>query len=604
MRNKLSFAIIFSVIISGCDSLLDPYPYGQVDDEEMEKFQNYVSGLVGYAYEQIPRNYRTIEGNRLDCTTDDAVLTSVNDQVVKFATGRSNNSQDPFSGIWSSSYKAIANLNIFLDDNMGLNNKYYLDPKLDEAFKKRLQGEAYGLRAFMEWRLLKTYGGRGIKSGEMLGTPIITEKVTVDSEQIYYTRSSYDKCVEQILSDCEAAYALLPLAHRDFLYTDEELRTYQGILGGCNWGRIDGITTRAILADMYLTYASPLFNPNGDMERWKKAAEYAKEVMDFKLNTDNVSGGFVWSNRLNWFDACSPNGIFVSRRDGNTDTNDSHEKEFYPVGFRGDGVLGATHDLVDAFPMSNGYPKEHPEGQKLYDPNNPYANRDPRFYSVIFYPGSTNKHDYTFETWFDETSGEWGKDSPGLAKVSRTGYHIRKMVYPDLDWSAANVYKGPHVKHYYRWEHMVLAFAEAANEYTKDPNSTFFGISPKDALKYLRSRKTYDNKVIFADSDPYLEEAAEDYETFRELVHNERRIEFCFEGQRFFDIRRWATNVNEINKPVHKINVIKKTDGTFIYEVQEVENREFPSLFIPIPYGDILKDDNLEQNEGWNTWSK
>lgn len=604
MRNKLSLVIIFSILVSGCDSLLDTYPYGQVDDEEMGKFQKYVSGLVGYAYEQIPRHYRNIEGNRLDCATDDAVLTNVNDQIVKFATGISNNAQDPFSSVWSSSYKAIANINTFLKDDMGIKTNYYINPELDKVYKERLLGEAYGMRAFMEWRLLKFWGGKGIKSGKMLGIPIITERVTTESDKIYYDRSTYDDCVKQILDDCEKAKKLLPIAHRDFLYDKEYLLTYQKVLGSCNWGRIDGITISAILADMYLTYASPLFNPNGDNERWRKAAEYAKEVMDFKLNVDNVAGGFEWSKKFDWFDACSPNSVFVSRREGNSDANDSHEREFYPVGFRGDAVLGATHDLIESFPMSNGYPKEHPEGLKLYDPKNPYANRDPRLYSIIFYPGSSNKHNYTFETWYDEESDKWGKDAPGLTKVSRTGYHIKKMVYPDLDWSAANIHKGPHVKHFYRWEHMVLAFAEAANEFTKDPNSTFFGISAKDALKYLRSRKTYDGANLYNESDPYLEEAANDYETFRALVHNERRIELCFEGQRFFDIRRWATNVDEINKPVHKINVVKKSDGTYSYEVDEVEKREFPSLFIPIPYGEILKDNNMEQNEGWNSWSK
>ena len=94
------------------------------------------------------------------------------------------------------------------------------------------------------------------------------------------------------------------------------------------------------------------------------------------------------------------------------------ESALYPGGFQGNGALGATQDLVDAFPMKNGYPKDHPEGAKLYDPKNPYANRDPRFYSVIFYNNSKANRDnnetkpmYTFECW--ENQDALGKDAAG-----------------------------------------------------------------------------------------------------------------------------------------------------------------------------------------------
>lgn len=87
------------------------------------------------------------------------------------------------------------------------------------------------------------------------------------------------------------------------------------------------------------------------------------------------------------------------------------------------------------------------------------------------------------------------------------------------------------------------------------------------------------------------------------MIKNERRIEFCFEGQRFFDLRRWNTDVSQINKPVHGIYVVKRADATLEYSSMNVEERMFPSLYVPIPYKEILKSTQLEQNEGWNTWS-
>lgn len=592
---KILLSICLLSLFTSCDDLLDTYPYGQIDDDKMPEYQTYVKGLVGYAYEQMPRDYRNIQGNRLDCATDDAVLTSLTDNVTRFATGTVNNSQDPFSATWTSYYKAIANLNLFLKDDMGYNTHYYLDEETDERYRKLLQGEAYGMRAMMEWTLLKYWGGKGMKSGELLGFPIITEKITVNTSDVDRKRNTYAECVEQIQKDCDEALKYLPDAHRDFLLTGDDVN-YKNVIGSCNWGRIDGMSVKAILADMYLTYASPLFNPNNDAERWKKAAEYAKEVMDMK---DRIDGphGFNKSDALNWADAYSPSAIFVSRRISNSDATDATERDFYPAGYQGNGILGATEDLVDAFPAKNGFPIT--DERSNYDAASPYANRDLRLARDIFYPGSKNTKGYVFEAWAD------GKDAPGLSKVSRTGYHINKMVYPDLKWTDASPKKGPHVKYYYRWENVALMFAEAANEY-EGPDGNTFGLSAKEALEYVRKRNVTTTVASpYKTSDPYLSEMADKgKDSFRELIHNERRIELCFEGSRFFDVRRWNTNVAAINKPVHMISVVKNEDGSFTYTKTELDQRVFPSLYIPIPYDETMRASNMEQNEGWEKWSR
>ena len=148
---------------------------------------------------------------------------------------------------------------------------------------------------------------------------------------------------------------------------------------------------------------------------------------------------------------------------------------------------------------------------------------------------------------------------------------------------------------------MVLTFAEAANQ-AVGPNDNKFGITAKDAMKYLRSRRTYDNTNGFA-TDPYLDEVAAAGKTaFNEFVKNERRIETCFEGMRFYDMQRWSTSLSEINKSVHGAKIIKNSDGTFTYNKMEVEKRALPSAYLPIPYEEMLIMSELEQNEGWDAW--
>lgn len=49
--------------------------------------------------------------------------------------------------------------------------------------------------------------------------------------------------------------------------------------------------------------------------------------------------------------------------------------------------MNPSQNLVDAFPMANGYPVD--DARSGYDANNPYANRDPRLDKYIIYNGSS-----------------------------------------------------------------------------------------------------------------------------------------------------------------------------------------------------------------------
>lgn len=170
-----------------------------------------------------------------------------------------------------------------------------------------------------------------------------------------------------------------------------------------------------------------------------------------------------------------------------------------------------------------------------------------------------------------------------------------------LNWSDASVNKQPHTNFIIRWAHMVLNFAEAVNQVVGPTDATKYGLSSKQAMKYLRSRKTYDNANGIT-ADPYLDEASLNPASFNDFVKNERRIETCFEGMRFYDLRRWTSDLTELNNSVHGISIVK--DGNnYTYTKVEVEPRVFKSAYMPIPYNQILKNKNLIQKEGWDGWN-
>ncbi len=80
----------------------------------------------------------------------------------------------------------------------------------------------------------------------------------------------------------------------------------------------------------------------------------------------------------------------------------------------------------------------------------------------------------------------------------------------------------------------------------------------------------------------------------RQLIRNERRIELCFENKRFWDLRRWNADLTETARGM-------RISGNTYNSNLEVEKRDFKPYMIygPLPYEDVLKFSNLEQNAGW-----
>jgi hypothetical protein len=88
----------------------------------------------------------------------------------------------------------------------------------------------------------------------------------------------------------------------------------------------------------------------------------------------------------------------------------------------------------------------------------------------------------------------------------------------------------------------------------------------------------------------------------RDVIRRERRTEMAFEEQRYWDIRRWKIGETVYNKPLRGMQITKNPDGTFTYKIIDVSTTVFTSRMYryPIPYSEIIKNKNLQQNEGWN----
>jgi len=145
-----------------------------------------------------------------------------------------------------------------------------------------------------------------------------------------------------------------------------------------------------------------------------------------------------------------------------------------------------------------------------------------------------------------------------------------------------------HVWVIFRYAEIFLNYAEALNEaYGPEYIDGQFSLSAKDAVNKIRQRVGM----------PLLPSLSQDM--FREKVRNERRVEFAFEGQRFWDIRRWK--IGDRTNMIYGLEIEKGENGAFEYNRILVEPRKWEDkMYIyPIANTERFKNVNLVQNPGW-----
>jgi hypothetical protein len=462
-------------------------------------------------------------------------------------------------------------------------------------FIDRLKGEAYGLRALNMYFLLQNYGGVGT-SGELLGVQIWTEPYDA-TVNMNIPRNSFKECMDSLMKDAERAIELLPTDYVN-ITSDSQIPTkykslgidnadYNRVFGATTWGRMSGRIVAAVRAQAALLAASPAFSASG--MTYAEAADYAAQVLD---SNNGVSG--IAADGYKWFAAdvvgtntdASSNHAEIIWRSGYEESS-SLEASNFPPSLYGTGRINPTQNLVDAFPMANGYPITN--ASSGYDANNPYAGRDPRLATYIVYNGSTlGVNNSTINTTTEATNNDGINKESGYS--TRTGYYMRKLLRTDVNPNSTNSVTKYHYTARIRYTEIYLDYAEAANEAWGPKASGSHSYSAYDVIKAIRKRAGI---IDPSGGDAYLETAAASKETMRELIRNERRIELCFENHRFWDLRRWNVDLNETARGM------QITGST--YKTIDVEKRQYESYMIygPIPYSDLLKFSNLEQNQGW-----
>ncbi len=575
---KYQILVMFTLIcFSGCE-VLEPEPDNTSNIEDLNSVMTYTEGLLMNAYRNLPTSHSSFP---LSYACDDAVNNDPSSSIKTVVSGGWTSNSNPFS-VWSTSYESIFYINTFLTEMEGV--KWYWENEVsDSLFAVKLRAEAHALRAWNYFNLLQAHAGKG-PDGEMLGVPIIDTVLEIGNPSDYeIPRSSFNDLVEFIVADCDTAIKYLPNR-----WTDTDNPERDRAIGARNTNRINGLTARFIKAKTLLYAASPAFSDG--------TYTYTNAIMPaaFVLVLNGLLTSVTPSNTalLDFYNNPVVADWTVNNREviwysTKQDPGRSWEQQNYPPSLSGRGYTNPTQDLVNAFPMADGTPVT----EAKLNSSNPYSGRDPRLAKYIMYNGSTFKVGGVTTTINTKpNSASENVDAVGSSNdySTKTGYYLRKFMNTEnvnLDPKVNS--SGMHYYTYVRYSEALLMFAEAANE-AGGPDAKFGGMSARSVMNALRSR-------VGITSNAYVNGLASK-EEMRDFIRNERRIELCFEKQRFWDLRRWNMT-EEMKKPVNGVKVSE--DGT-TYNYFEVEKRQFSDyqIYGPIPYSETLKY-SIVQNEGW-----
>lgn len=563
--------LVFTSMVS-CDSILEPIDENRLDFDFVKTDPESAEGVLLNGYSRIPNQF-TFN----DVATDDAVNNQLNNSFKRMALGELNAQFNPISR-WNN-YESILWLNQFLDIVEANEIVWSTNDEINEMFYMRMEGEALALRALHHFYILQAHAGVGT-SGQLLGVPYLTD--FIESNGDFNTpRLSFEATVEAILKDIDAALALLPTDYSnnpslvDEWYQDFDFSNYQ-VVNGKNYNlRMSGRVAKALKARVALFAASPSFL--NDQTYYNMAANISSEV----LNTIGGVAGLA-PNGVNYFTTYNEKNDVEMIWRGNIQgsPNSGIESRMFPPSVNGRGEVNPTQNFVDAFPMKSGLPATTANG---YDPQNPYANRDPRLEEYVVVNGSSFGGG-------DINTGVGGNVDrlDSIPEFStKTGYYLKKLLRPDVRLNDDGSSVGQrHYDVYFRYTELFLILAEAANE-IGGPDHQVDGITARDVISAIR------NRAGISQPDNYLTSIATT-EDMRELIRNERRIELSFEGHRFWDLRRWGLSLNETAKGYF-------FDGSNYVEFPSVEIRNYQpfATYMPIPNSEILKFSELEQNIGW-----
>lgn len=624
MKRKLLFhgLLLLWITAISCKKYLDVVPKEIVTEKDIYDNINTAERAWANMYTSLNTSSANIYTNTvLGACTDECKNHWENVAELKFNSGAWGPTDNSL-GNWGTAYQFIRRANIFLKNI----DKTPIPQDRMEYYSARIpqyKAEVRFLRAKLYFELLRSYGA----------VPLLGDDVTdvsVNIPDALNIRKPVMEVVDYIVTELDQVAPVLPID-----YTDNPGET----------GRITRGAAMSLKAITLLYAASPLFNGNTlyagvknmdgtqlfpqtyDKEKWKKAADAAKAVLDmnvYALNNPNPSNPIDNYARLFFsreYKETILSYLMGSTRDLDQNLQPNGQDAQSAGGF---GKFSVLQEMVDAYEMKNGlvitdpnsgYTKDGFWDGPLWDGksfrqakniSNMYRNRDPRFYASInfqyaFWDSANHRRPLKY-AYFGNNGGAsdgWPKSGTNC----ESGYNWRKWCDPGVNLRGSG--NGNRNYPVIRLAEIYLIYAEAMNEYLESPDQEVY-----DAVNKIRARVSMPGLPVSGTNDNTKV-------GMRKRIQNEWRVEFAFEGKRFWDVRRWLIAKNVDNGDVHGMNarptsaelqatgldVGSEAAGLAVfYKLTTIQRRVFTDrhYLMPIPQTEIDKGNGkLVQNLGW-----
>jgi hypothetical protein len=475
--------------------------------------------------------------------------------------------------------------------NMTLQNIKLL--KADQAIIDDYTAQAHFVRAFCHFELFRIWGPM----------PYIT-KVLGPDDQWDIPRLSKHETLLRVAADMDTAATFF--AKAGVMRRDNPVPGAPGHLTNTEQARPNGVAAKAFKARALLYAASPLNNELG-VKDWEEAAkanweaitvakQFGYDLLTAAKYKDNYVGvtytneqlwGYNYGtwNETNGAQQSIISGVFT----GNTSNTWSGECP--------------TQNFVDKFETKFGEPlntkadRDAATAAGHYNEQDPYANRDPRFYIDIIHNQATNMIGWSgskAQIWYDMSSGSavYGElVNPAYLGITRTGYLSR------IKNKASKQITDPII----RLGELYLNYAEAANE-AYGPN----GSAPGASMTALQAINLIRSRILQPDVMPQYTVSKD---AFRPRIKNERNIELSFEGHYYFDIRRWKDAPVAYAGPLIGIDIEKVKASTtyptgfkytrFALSADRQSNWKEAMYYLPFNTEDTYKMKKFVSNEVW-----
>jgi len=614
LARTLSIVLACSLLfVVGCTDTLGVDPRDELPEDAVWEDSSLIDAFLNEIYSGIGYGFGTPS---LSSMVDEAKFThgwgiSPNETNTisptdrgSFGPGAFESDFDTFERFrWDKVYGRIRDINRFLENVPG-------SSALSSDEKETLIGEARFLRAYFYHNLMRLHGGVPLVDGLFeLGGGL---------ESFQMPRNSFKETIDFIVNDLDAAAERLPIEGRD--------------QGAATKGGALALKSRVLLhaaSDLYNENPSDMeetgFTSGSQQERWEQAKGAAQAVID--LGVYSLENVHVLGDPMATADAYHE--LLIKGEPGGTGAiwtrffdpsvggfaSDQHDISLWssPNGYLSWSGDAPLQQHVDQYEMNDGSVFEWEGGDPVstnepIDVENPYKDRDPRFYANILFNGAN---------WRERPSGPNNIDPKGVIQTgryempgqeelrsgldtrsgpfqdwngSRTGYNMRKFIANDIlphNTKAHNPWP------FLRYAEILLNFAEASVELGDTDDALW-------ALNQIRARVGM----------PEVPPNGGPNRTLMERVRQERAVELAFEQHRYFDVRRWMT-VEEAYQDAKGIDIVGRLDPdgellvenryNFLYNVRKIDNRGWndKAYFLPIPQEEIDRNPNLVQNPGY-----